>query len=159
MWRIIGLIFFNNRHHFIEGKKFNKESIRHFCSEKGIALHDTAAKIIREKGNASDKYLQVVELVDLARLLSKIPLCTHVAVTGLKAAETLLQVLAGKGFEQVVTLPGVGAYSTFYYGTRPMKLYRMPSTSRAYPMALEKKAEYYADLFNRALSGLTPIQW
>ena len=32
-------------------------------------------------------------------------------------------------------------------GQAPMEFWRMPSTSRAYPLALEKKAEYYRKLF------------
>lgn len=151
MWRIVGTVFFSNKNHFIRGNKFNQEAIENFCREKGIALYDTAAKVLREKGNASDKHLQVVEPVDLARLLVQIPLCSSVAVTGQKAAETLLQVLAGQEFDRAPDLPRVGEYKTFHYGTRHMRFYRMPSTSRAYPMALEKKAAFYTQLFQEAL--------
>ena len=86
-----------------------KKALKHFV-RKGIALYDTAP-VIREKGNASDKYLHVVEPVDLAGMLLRIPACTHVAVTGQKAAEILMQVLAGPGFEQTPDLPKVGNLS------------------------------------------------
>ncbi|MFY9116688.1 MAG: uracil-DNA glycosylase family protein [Bacteroidales bacterium] len=147
MWRIVGYVFFNDKTYFIRGKTFDKEGIKAFCTAKGIALYDTAHKIIREKGNASDKYLHVVEPVDLAGMLLRIPACTHVAVTGQKAAEILMQVLAGPGFEQTPDLPKVGESVPFHYGARTLKLYRMPSTSRAYPMSLEKKAAFYEQLF------------
>lgn len=151
MWRIIGHVFFNDKAHFVREKSFDKEGIKAFCQEKGIALYDTAHRVIREKGNASDKYLRVLEPVDLAGILSRIPTCGHVVVTGQKAAEILLDVLASPAFEQTPALPKVGGFVPFDYGTRKMKLHRMPSTSRAYPMSLEKKALFYKQLFEEVL--------
>jgi len=75
MWRIIGHVFFNDKAHFVREKSFDKEGIKAFCKEKGIALYDTAHRVIREKGNASDKYLRVLEPVDLAGILSRISTC------------------------------------------------------------------------------------
>ena len=58
MWRIVGQVFFDDRMHFVaEGKRFDKERIIEFCSEKGIALYDTACEVRRLKDNASDKFL------------------------------------------------------------------------------------------------------
>ena len=37
---------------------------------------------------------------------------------------------------------------------RNLDIWRMPSTSRAYPLPLENKAAYYATLFNAA--GIEP---
>ena len=49
MWRIIGHVFFNDKAHFVREKTFDKEGIKAFCQEKGIALYDTAHRVIREK--------------------------------------------------------------------------------------------------------------
>ncbi|MCI7050856.1 MAG: uracil-DNA glycosylase family protein, partial [Bacteroidales bacterium] len=40
--------------------------------------------------------------------------------------------------------PKVGENVAFTFEGRPMRLWRMPSSSRAYPMKLEKKAAFYA---------------
>ncbi|MFA7088953.1 MAG: uracil-DNA glycosylase family protein [Bacteroidales bacterium] len=148
MWRVIGIVFFNDPGFFIKGKAFDKECITAFCEGNGIALYDTAMRVVRGSGNASDKFLQILEPIDLDGILIRIPLCNTVAVTGQKAAETLLEVIGKSHFGKNVTVPGMGKYLTFHFKDRTIKLYRMPSTSRAYPMSLEKKASYYKMLFN-----------
>lgn len=50
-------------------KTFNEERIRNFLTETGIAIFDTAYQIKRLKGNASDKFLEIVTPTDLAALL------------------------------------------------------------------------------------------
>ena len=50
--------------------------------------------------------------------------------------------------------PAVGEYVNTTLSNRPVRLWRMPSSSRAYPIALEKKAEAYASMFKTA--GLLP---
>ena len=59
MWRIIGLVFFGDRDHFISmpEKKFNKDMITDFCRKYGLALYDTAYEVRRLKDNASDKFI------------------------------------------------------------------------------------------------------
>ena len=151
MWRIVGLVFFNQAGYFIQGNGYNRKLIESFCREKGLALYDAAVKVIRMTGNASDKYLEVVESIDLAGILDNLPMCSNVAVTGQKAAQTVLEVLAGTGFQQVLQLPDMGSFANFRYGERLVRLYRMPSTSRAYPMPLEKKVSYYRNLFKSFL--------
>ncbi|MFA5288892.1 MAG: uracil-DNA glycosylase family protein [Bacteroidales bacterium] len=152
MWRIMGLVFFNQVGYFIEGNAFNRELIKSFCRERGLALYDAAVKIVRTTGNASDQYLKVIESIDLAWVLDRLPVCTHVAVTGQKAAQTVLEVLAGTGFAQELKLPALGASVTFRYGDRLLRLFRMPSTSRAYPMPLVEKVSYYRKLSESSLN-------
>jgi hypothetical protein len=41
----------------------------------------------------------------------------------------------------------MGSYGNFDFSGRILRLYRMPSSSRAYPMRLELKAEKYAEMF------------
>lgn len=148
MHRILGLLFFGDKSYFVDGanKRFSRERVVAFCSERGIALYDTAAAVRRLKDNASDKFLDVVEPTDVGALLRRIPDCRAVVVTGEKAAETVLYSLG----KQAGRYPKIGEYAEFDFDGREMKLWRMPSSSRAYPLALEKKAEYYGRMFTDA---------
>ncbi len=141
-WRIIGILFFGDRDKFVDipAKKFKLKEIKEFCAEKGIAMFDTATAVRRLKDNASDKFLEVVEPTDIPALLRRIPLCGAVVVTGEKAAQTLC---AAFGTEA----PAVGEFSQFSFEGRNLRLYRMPSTSRAYPLPIQKKADVYRRLF------------
>ena len=49
MWRIVGLLFFGDKEHFLNEsrKAFCREQIVDFLNEKGIALFDTASSIRR----------------------------------------------------------------------------------------------------------------
>ena len=142
MWRIFGLIFFGDKDHFIlnEKKAFDKEKIVELLLNKGIALYDTASAVRRLQDNASDKFLEVAEATDIKALLSKLPLCHAVVTTGQKATDTLRQQIS-------VDEPAVGCHSTFTLEGKEYSLYRMPSSSRAYPLKLEKKAEAYRRMF------------
>ena len=55
MWRIFGLIFFDDKDHFvdIEKKKFRKDNIEQFLREKAIAVSDTVAVANRMISRAS----------------------------------------------------------------------------------------------------------
>ena len=141
-WRIVGIIFFGDKDRFVDQatRKFRLDEIKEFCSEKGIAMFDTAVAVRRLKDNASDKFLEVVEPTDIPALLRRIPDCRAVVVTGEKASATLCGTF---GTEP----PAVGEYSSFTFEGRPMRLYRMPSTSRAYPLPIQKKADAYRRLF------------
>ena len=72
MWRIYGILFFNDKNHFLNStlKSFCREQIIDFLNEKGIALFDTASSIRRLQDNASDKFLEVVEATDVAALIT-----------------------------------------------------------------------------------------
>ena len=145
MWKIFGLVFFQNKEHFLDlaNKNFKEQLIRDFLTEKGIAIFDTAYQVIRLKGNASDKFLQIAKPTDLAKLLEDIPQCHNMMTTGDKATDTLMLSMP-EGTEK----PQIGQSSKTYFAERDMTLYRMPSSSRAYPLPVEKKAEAYAQLFN-----------
>ena len=74
------------------------------------------------------------------------PDCTRIVTTGGKASETLQRTLSdAAGLE--VEQPEIGGFTTLVAYGRTLQWWRMPSTSRAYPLKLEKKAEYYARLF------------
>lgn len=144
MWKIFGLIFFNDKEYFldIDHKKFKEGLIREFLLNKGIAIFDTAYQIIRLTGNASDKFLQVKTPTQFIPLLEKIPQCHSMMTTGDKATDTLMLSMPAN-----TEKPQLGRSSKVYFAEREMTLYRMPSSSRAYPLAIEKKAEAYKQLF------------
>jgi len=143
MWRILGLIFFGDKNRFVDiaAKKFKLEDIVDFCTGTGIAMYDTATAVRRLKDNASDKFLEVVTPTDIPALLRQIPQCQAIVTTGEKATETLCQTFG-------TNAPTTGEYSEFVFEGHPMRLYRMPSSSRAYPLSLEKKAASYHRLFS-----------
>jgi len=143
MWRILGLIFFGDKDNFVvcKDKSFDEGRIRQFLIEKGIALYDTVTVAVRQKGNASDRFLEIIKPVDLCSLLSKIPLCTTIVTTGQKATETLMSLL---GIHQT---PPVGASIETVFLNRKIRCYRMPSSSRAFPQPLTDKAAVYARMF------------
>lgn len=142
MWRIMGLIFFNDRNWFwIESeKRFDQEKIEAFLADKGIALWDTAMKVRRLKDNASDKFLEIVEVIDLEGILNDNPTITAIVTAGEKATAVVAGI-AG------VDVPTTGMSVECRVGERCFTLYRMPSSSRAYPLALDKKAGAYRQMF------------
>lgn len=144
MWRVYGLIFFNDKDHFRKGeeKAFDPEKIKAFLDQKGIASCPTVYKAIREHGNASDAFLEVVETVNLKEVLGQVPDVAHICTTGGKATEILLGLLPEK-----VKLPKTNETINFVYNGRQLSLTRLPSTSRAYPLSLVKKAEAYENFF------------
>ena len=137
-WRIMGYVAKADRNYFIVGKekRFDKEKIEKFCTDCGIALYDTAEKVIRLKNNASDNFLQIISPTDIASLLERIPLCTTIVATGQKAAEAIQ---AATGCRRLST----GENTETEYCRRKITIWRMPSTSRAYPLPFEQKAGYY----------------
>mgnify|MGYP003329557287 CR=1 FL=1 len=143
MWRVMGLVFYGNALRFVdvERKTYRLEDIVAFLKEKGIGLFDTASAVRRLKDNASDKDLEVVTPTDVEALLRRMPLCRTIVTTGQKATETICQ-------RYGVEMPKVGSFSAFELHGEQFRLYRMPSTSRAYPLALAKKAEAYKQMFS-----------
>ena len=147
MWRIYGLVFFNDAAYFQRPseKAFDAEKIKVFLRTKGIASCPTVLKAVREHGNASDKFLQVVETVDLAAVLAQMPDCRRICTTGGKATEVLIDIQGGG-----IKMPKMGETVPFPFAGRDLTLTRLPSTSRAYPLSLAKKAAAYRAFFEAA---------
>ncbi len=145
MWRIMGLIFYADRDRFWDNneKCFILPEIKRFLTEKRIALWDTAAKVRRLKDNASDKYLEIVQTIDLDEFFTLRPSIQAIVTAGEKASGVIAQ-MAG------VETPKMGAHVRCEYHGQHFDFYRMPSSSRAYPMALTQKAQAYGTMF-RAL--------
>ncbi len=139
-------MWFNDRNYFVdvERKCFNKEKIVDFLINKGIALYDTAQVVRRLKDNASDAFLEIVEPTDIKALLSHIPQCHAIATTGEKATG---EVCRYYGMERI---PALGSVTELEEG---LSLYRLPSSSRAYPLAFEKKVEAYRRMFEEVFNA------
>ena len=146
MWRIFGLIFFSDKNHFLDlpNKNFKEIQIREFLLQIGIGIFDTAYQIKRLQGNASDKFLEIVTPTDLSALLEQIPMCNTIMTTGDKATDTLMQ-----HFPDQPIKPMIGQSVKVGYDNRELSLYRLPSSSRAYPLALEKKRTFTNSSFNK----------
>lgn len=138
MWRIFGLVFFGDKDHFVdnEARTFRREDIIELLNREGIALYDTATKVIRTQNTASDKDLEVVTPTDLDSLLKRMPMLEGVVTTGQKATD-----LFTEHFK--IAQPKVGENVTFEFNGKELRLWRMPSSSRAYPMKVDRKAEIY----------------
>ena len=139
-WRIEGAAWFGDRNYFVDavGKCFLKDKIVAFLRQKGIALYDTAKTVNRLKGNASDAFLEIVEPTDIRALLQHIPQCRAIATTGEKATGEVCRYFG------LNSIPALGSKTRL---EGDLVLYRLPSSSRAYPLAFEKKVEAYKTLF------------
>lgn len=144
MWRIFGYILHGDKEYYVDAanKTFRLEAIKEMLTARHIAFTDTARRVHRTRGNASDKYLNIVQPTDLAEAIAALPKCAAIATTGEKAASV---VATSTG----TTVPRTGEKILVHFKgvDRPVMHWRMPSTSRAYPMSVEKKAEFYRCLF------------
>jgi G:T/U-mismatch repair DNA glycosylase len=159
MWRIYGSVFFDDIDYFRIGdeKRFDPERIRDFMFERGIASCPTVKQAIRETGNASDKNLTVVTPVDLDNILPQVLKVKTLFTTGGKATEVLLNLLAEPPAKS--KYPKTNQSMDYPYewqdgdnkkaDVNNLTLYRLPSTSRAYPLALDKKVAAYKDFFKK----------
>ncbi len=144
MWRIMGLVFFDDKDYFtaeedgMKVRRFDKEKCAGFARERGIAMYDTASEVRRLKDNASDKFLEVVTPTDMKSLLEMIPECQAIVTTGQKATDVITAMYGCKE-------PAVGEWTE----CGNIRFWRMPSSSRAYPLSLEKKAAYYRIMFEK----------
>ena len=146
-WRIEGEIWFGDRNYFVdvEHKCFKMSEIIVFLKEIGIAFFDTATAVNRLKDNASDAYLEIIERTNIDGLLSELPQCKVIATTGEKATIEVCSYF-DKDF-----IPSPNNQVELRNG---LSLYRLPSSSRAYPLAFEKKVEAYRRLFSTVFDGL-----
>ena len=148
MWRIFGLCFFADKLHFVnvENKTFRLDEIIEFLTAKGIGMYDTATAVRRLKNTAADKDLEVVEPTNLKAMVRSLPRLEGIVTTGQKATDVLRECF------DIKDEPRVGEYVEFEFEGRMLRLWRMPSSSRAYPLKVEKKAEYYERV-------LAPLQY
>ena len=162
-WRVMGLLFFGDKDHFaVPGqKRFDQARIEDFCREQGMALYDTACEVRRLKDNASDKFLEVVTPTDLPALLARIPDCRALVTTGQKATDVIVGTfgcaeppVGGSVEIEFEKVPAAAVPASDAAGAtgRTLTFWRMPSTSRAYPLALERKTDFYRRLWTTGTS-------
>lgn len=148
-WRIQGQVFFGDKNHFVleKEKRFKLDEIVRHCEAKGIAFFDTSTAVRRLKDNASDKFLEVVEPTDIAALTSQLPHLRAIVTTGEKATQTICATLG------IGDVPKVNTSVALPQGQSEegALLWRLPSSSRAYPLSFEKKVEAYREMFDAVL--------
>jgi G:T/U-mismatch repair DNA glycosylase len=152
-WRIEGQLFFGDKNHFVDtaAKRFKLDEIVAFCKERGLAFFDTSTAIRRLQDNASDKFLEVVEPTDIRALIQRLPHLRAIVTTGEKATETICASLSIPVIPKVntsVAIPETEAPSLQREGGGQVLLYRLPSSSRAYPLSFDKKVEAYRIILN-----------
>jgi G:T/U-mismatch repair DNA glycosylase len=149
-WRIEGQIFFADKNHFVdlENKRFKVDEIIAFCEEKGLAFFDTSTAIRRLQDNASDKFLEVVEPTDIPALLKRLPHLRAIVTTGEKATETICRTMGITDVPKVNTFVTTPLSPARGAGGEAVILYRLPSSSRAYPLSFDKKVEAYRRFFD-----------
>lgn len=155
-WRIEGQLFFGDRNHFVdvEQKRFRIDEIIAFCQEKGLAFYDTSTAIRRLQDNASDKFLEVVEPTNIPALISKLPHLRAIVTTGEKATETICTSLGIQEIPKVNTFVTTPLASCRETRGRAITLWRLPSSSRAYPLAFDKKVEAYRLMFKEVFDEI-----
>ena len=145
MWRIFGYVFFEDKKYFVDeaNKTYKLDLLRTFLKDKGIAIFDTALRIRRTTGTASDKDLEIVEPADLDHMLRVLPQCKAVLAAGQLATKVFTD-----HYQIDARKMKMGDYKKFTFEGRTIRLYREPSSSRAYPMKVGKKAEYYKQMLS-----------
>lgn len=145
MWRIFGYVFFEDKKYFVDeaNKTYKLDLLRAFLKDKGIAIFDTALRIRRTTGTASDKDLEIVEPAALDHMLRVLPQCKAVLAAGQLATKVFTD-----HYQIDARKMQMGDYKEFTFEGRTIRLYREPSSSRAYPMKVEKKAEYYKQMLS-----------
>lgn len=139
-WKVMGIIYFNDPAALYDAvsKSYRVEDIKLLLDREGIAMNDTGYKVRRLRDNASDKFLEIVEPVNLKSLLEQMPDCQTVVTTGEKAAGVVAELTDTE-------VPKTGSFVDTVYKPldRQLRIWRMPSTSRAYPLSPERKADFY----------------
>lgn len=154
-WRIFGIVFFNDLNFFLDSRtdgrngisvhRFNQEKITVFLRRAKFAVYDAALEAVRTKDNAADDRLCVVKALDLDQTLHRLAHVKRIVFTGQKAAETLWPQIAPGESLRNIPKPGEALHRTL--AGRTVTIARVCSPSRAYPLALEKKAEIYRRVF------------
>ncbi len=150
-WRIEGLVFHSDAQYFVEpeARTFRLRAIVDHLNHYGIGFFDTAIAVRRLADNASDKFLEVAVPTDIRSMVTHLPQLRAIVTTGEKATETIARALNLRDEQGKIQMPKVGSFVASPFSG--IELYRLPSSSRAYPMALTKKAEAYKKMFERYL--------
>ncbi len=146
-WPMMGLIFFGDRDWFYDrgAKQFRVEQIKEFLEEKGDSSQRHGGhKARRLKGNASDKFLEIVEPVPLRGVAcadASLPHAGHHRREGGRGVGVAYRNRASADGEMTRSADGLSKSGACLH-------------EPGIPLRLEKKAEYYARMFRHA--GLLP---
>lgn len=137
-WKMMGVVFYDDASALYDAttRTYRLDEIKVLLERHHIALHDTAHRIRRLRGTASDDNLEIVEPVDLRGILEGAPDISALCTTGGLASE-ILEGITG------IRAPKMGEMTEGEYLGRKMHFWRMPSTSRQFPRKVEWKAAYY----------------
>ena len=141
-------MFFGDKNHFVRPGGYDEQAIRRFAAERGIAMFDAAVRVVRQKDNASDKFLEVVEPIDLDGFLDRLPDCRTVVTAGREVVGDNSRNQRHGGAERRANMLNSRIVATSAGTTA------LVSSSRAYPLAVEKKAEKYAEMFREIGVGM-----
>lgn len=143
-WRIQGIVFYDDIDYFVDKQRniFKVNEIIEHCRQHKIGFYDTATAVRRLADNASDKFLEVVQPTDIKTLVKIAPDLKAIVTTGTKATETIVNSLS------IPASPSVGEFVSIPI-LPGVFLYRLPSSSRAYPLNVYKKAEAYKLMFQQ----------
>ena len=141
-WKIMGLLYHDNPLHLWDEtrKSFDLEAIKRLLDANHIAMWDTAMAVRRLKDNASDKFLEIVKEINLALLLEQHSSIKRIITAGEKATGVVAS-------QACVPPPAMGQSTECQIAGHRFILHRVPSSSRAFPMKMENKAEYYRKAF------------
>lgn len=142
MWRIIGQVFFADRCYFLGDGGYHMPLLVDFLHRQGIGVADMAQQVYRQHGNAADRFLQVETLTDIDNILAQLPYCRYVLATGKLAAELFFERIG-----KTDPTPAMGVEMSFEIQGRVIGFYRLPSSSRAYPLAFDDKVTFYRQAF------------
>ncbi|MDE6272519.1 MAG: uracil-DNA glycosylase family protein [Muribaculaceae bacterium] len=157
MWRIFGLILEGDKDYFVDApaKTFKVNLLKETLTNLGVALSDTGREIVRTAGNAADKFLDIRKQIDLPAMLTELPDCIAVATTGEKAASVIAEMTGTEipkmgEYRECELLDSAGNLRKFHH-------WRMPSSSRAYPMKVEDKAAIYGKMISEVFGIITKL--
>ena len=86
----------------------------------------------------------MVTPTDITAIVESLPSCRGIVTTGQKATDVVVEQFGCKE-------PAVGQCERIVVAGREIDFWRMPSSSRAYPLKLECKADAYRVMFEAIL--------
>ena len=144
---------------FSSDSQVKKESslvdLKNTRKKKETVTIDNAGNISSGNENTEEEEEEFISIKDEVRFENKIKIVDHIDLnpekkTQPEPVEAKVEQPKRETQEEItekVEEPKVGDYAEFVFEGRAMRLYRMPSSSRAYPLALDKKAAAYRIMY------------
>ena len=144
---------------FSSDSQVKKESslvdLKNTRKKKETVTIDNAGNISSGNEDTEEEEEEFISIKDEVRFENKIKIVDHIDLnpekkTQPEPVEAKVEQPKRETQEEItekVEEPKVGDYAEFVFEGRAMRLYRMPSSSRAYPLALDKKAAAYRIMY------------